>query len=79
VDRGLYALGPGVGRLAVDLAYAARQFDEVDLDGLIAWLVEAVRTLGARARKLQTGFVSRELVLAAAGAAGVFILALAAR
>jgi NADH-quinone oxidoreductase subunit L len=79
VDRGLYALGPGVGRLAVDLAYAARRFEEADLDGLIAWLVEAVRTLGARARKLQTGFVSRELVLAAAGAAGVFILALAAR
>jgi NADH-quinone oxidoreductase subunit L len=70
-------VGVGIGGLG--LAYAARQFDEANLDGLIAWFVKAIRTLGARARSLQTGFVSRELVVAAAGAAGVFILALAAR
>jgi NADH-quinone oxidoreductase subunit L len=66
-----------VGSTGLVLARAGRHFDEADLDGLIARLVQATRALAARARRLQSGFVSRELVLAACGAAAVFVLALA--
>jgi NADH-quinone oxidoreductase subunit L len=105
VDRQLYALGPGLGRLGVRLAggpfartdafveaavqavadgglalaRGGRRFDEAELDGLIAQLVRSTRALGGGARRLQSGFVSRELVLAACGAAVVFVLALAVR
>jgi hypothetical protein len=68
-----------VGRYALALALASRYFDEVDLDGLIRQLVHAAQSLGAGARRLQTGFVSRELLLATAGAALILALALAVR
>jgi NADH-quinone oxidoreductase subunit L len=67
------------GTTGLILARASRRFDEVDLDGLIRQLVHAAQSLGARARRLQTGLVSRELLLATAGAALIVILALAVR
>jgi len=68
-----------VGSDGLLLARASRRFDEVDLDGLIGQLVRATQLLGERVRRLQTGFVSRELLLAASGAAVILVLALAAR
>jgi NADH-quinone oxidoreductase subunit L len=75
IERAVLAVGSD-GLL---LARASRRFDEVGLDGLIRELVHAAQWLGARARRLQSGFVSRELVMATAGAALILALALAAR
>ncbi len=75
VERVVMAVGTG-GLL---LARASRRFDDVDLDGLIRQLVRAAQSLGMRARRLQTGFVSRELLVATAGAALILVLALAVR
>jgi hypothetical protein len=63
-----------VGTAGLNLAVASRRFDESDLDGVIAVLVKAVLRLGSRARQLQSGFVSRELALAVAGAGGILLL-----
>ena len=67
------------GTKGLVLAQASRRFDDADLDGLLQQLVHTAQLLGARARRLQTGFVSRELLLATAGAALILGLALAVR
>ena len=66
----------GTGRAGVGLAGVTRQTDERGIDRAIAGLVEETRTLGGRARRLQTGLVHRELLLAAGGAAGVVVIIL---
>jgi NADH-quinone oxidoreductase subunit L len=77
LDRDLHEFSLSMGRRGLALASATRYFEEADLDGLIRQLVRAALSLGAGARRLQTGFVSRELLLAAAGAALILVLALA--
>ncbi|MGB3632763.1 MAG: proton-conducting transporter membrane subunit [Rubrobacteraceae bacterium] len=62
----------GVGRAGLAVAQASRFTDEKGIDGLIFALVRGVRDLGLRARRLQTGLVHKELLLAVAG--GVLIL-----
>jgi NADH-quinone oxidoreductase subunit L len=79
LDRGMYESNLWVGQRGLAIALASRRFDEVDLDGLIRQLIQAAQSLGGRARQLQTGFVSRELLLAAIGAALMLVLALAVR
>ena len=66
----------GVGRLGISVARASRITDEKGIDGLIFALVRGTRDLGRRARRLQTGLVHKELLLAVTG--GVLILALLA-
>jgi NADH-quinone oxidoreductase subunit L len=73
LDRGLYAGVLGVGRVALALAGASRLSDEHGIDGLIFALARGTRELGGRARRLQTGLVHKELVLAVAG--GAIVLA----
>jgi len=68
-DRGIHRGVVGVGESALALARAARLADDAGIDRLIAALVRGTRGLGGRARRLQSGLVHRELVLAAAGAA----------
>jgi NADH-quinone oxidoreductase subunit L len=75
IDRAVRAVGSD----GLQLARASRRFDDVDLNGLIGQLVRVARWLGERAQRLQTGFVSRELLLAAAGTAVILVLALAVR
>jgi hypothetical protein len=75
----MYESNLWVGQRGLAIALASRRFDEVDLDGFIRQLVQAAQSLGGRARQLQTGFVSRELLLAAIGAALMLVLALAVR
>jgi NADH-quinone oxidoreductase subunit L len=79
LERTLYASSQWVGRRGLDLARAARSFDDADLDGLIQQLARETQSLGERARGFQSGLVSRELLLAAAGAAAIVVLALAVR
>lgn len=66
-----------IGRVSLDVARVTRWSDDQGIDGLIAALVRTVRALGGRARHLQTGLVSGELVLTISGAALVVALVLA--
>lgn len=65
-----------VGTASLTTARASRVFDEQGLDGLIADLVHQTRRFSALARRLQTGLVHRELLVAVAGAAVVLLLVL---
>jgi len=69
----------GVGRAALAVAHAARVVDERGIDGLIRALVGGVSGLGGRARTLQTGLVSRELVVTLGGVALVVAVLLVIR
>jgi NADH-quinone oxidoreductase subunit L len=69
----------GVGRAALAVAHAARVVDERGIDGLIWALVAGVRELGVRARTLQTGLVSRELVFTLGGVTLVVAVLLVVR
>ncbi|HEU5430619.1 MAG TPA: hypothetical protein VFU81_03100, partial [Thermomicrobiales bacterium] len=73
VDARLHTIVVGVGRAGLDLAAVARTVD-AGIDRLISDLVAAARSLGRRARGLQTGLVHRELLLAAGAAAIVIVL-----
>jgi NADH-quinone oxidoreductase subunit L len=66
----------GVGRAGLAVAQASRFTDERGIDGLIFALVRGTRDLGRRARRLQTGLIHKELLLAVTG--GVLILAFVA-
>jgi NADH-quinone oxidoreductase subunit L len=74
LDRGIHAAVLGVGRVGLAAAHASRLVDERGIDGLIAALVRGTRELGGRARKLQSGLVHRELLIAVAGVALIFAL-----
>ena len=58
-----------VARPVLAAAEAARLTDEEGIDRFIAALVGRTRALGAKARRLQTGLVHKELMLAVVGAA----------
>ena len=75
-DGGIHRGVLGVGRLGITVAQASRFTDEKGIDGLIFALVRGTRNLGRRARRLQTGLVHKELLLAVTG--GALILALLA-
>ncbi len=66
----------GVGRAGLAVARAARALDERGIDGAISALVAGVRGLGGRARRLQTGLISRELVFTVGGVALVVAVVL---
>ena len=74
LDSGIHSGVLGAGRLGLAVAGAARRFDERGIDGLIAALVGGTRSLGARARTLQSGFVHKELLLAVVGGAVIFLV-----
>jgi NADH-quinone oxidoreductase subunit L len=74
LDRGIHAGVFAVGSAALAVASASRATDDKGIDRLIATLVRGTRELGGRARKLQTGLVHKELLLATVGVALVFAL-----
>ena len=74
LDRGIHAGVLAVGSAALAVASASRATDDEGIDRLIAALVRGTRELGSRARKLQTGLVHKELLLATVGVALVFAL-----
>ena len=75
-DGGIHRGVLGVGHAGLAVARASRFTDEKGIDGLIFALVRGTRDLGRRARRLQTGLVHKELLLAVTG--GVLILAFVA-
>jgi NADH-quinone oxidoreductase subunit L len=78
-DRALHRGVCGIGRAGLAVARAAAWTDERVIDGIIRELVAGTRGLGGRARRLQTGLVSRELVFTMGGIALVAALALIVR
>ncbi len=76
LDDGVHDEVNRVGIASLLTARASRVLDEQALDGLIADLVTQTRRFSVLARRLQTGLVHRELLLAVAGAAVVLILVL---
>jgi NADH-quinone oxidoreductase subunit L len=73
-DESNHAAVVGIGRAGLVLAALSRRTDAAGIDRAIAALVHGTRDLGAHARRLQSGFVSRELVLATSGAALLVVL-----
>ena len=67
LDGGIHRGVLGVGSMGLALARASRLTDEQGIDGLIFALVRGTRDLGRRARRLQTGLVHKELLLAVTG------------
>jgi NADH-quinone oxidoreductase subunit L len=76
IDRGVHAVVEGVGATSLLIARASRVSDEAGIDAIIANLVAATLRLGGHARRLQTGLVHRELLVAAGATAVVLIVIL---
>ncbi len=74
LDDGIHRVVDGIGALGLALAGLTRRSDEVGIERLILALVSAVRTLGGRARQLQTGLIYRELLLASVGALAILLV-----
>lgn len=74
LDHRVHAGVLGAGRLGLAVAGTARLLDERGIDGLIAALVSGTRSLGVRARTLQSGLIHKELLLAVVGGALIFVL-----
>ncbi len=62
-----------IARPALAVARATRVSDERGIDGFIFALARNMRKLGGRARRLQSGLVHKELLLAVAGAAVILL------
>lgn len=70
-DRSVHAGAIAVGRGAMGVALASKAIDERGIDSLIEALIRGTRNLGGRARKLQSGLIHEELVLAVVGGAAI--------
>ena len=70
VHRGVLA----VGTQSMAIAHASRITDEVGIDGLILQIVRSASRLGGRARRLQSGLIHREMLLAAGATALVIVV-----
>ena len=77
VERGIYEAVLAVGRHAMRIGRGTRTTDEAGIDGFIFGLAQATQAAGRRARRLQSGFIHRELALtiAATGIIAVVLLA----
>lgn len=73
LDRGIHTGVLGAGKASLDVARIARMTDEMGIDRLIDSLVRGFRGLGGEARRLQSGLVHRELLLAVAGVALILV------
>ncbi len=69
IEETLYAAALGIGHAGLSLGHAARRADRDGIDAAIFGLVDRTIALGARARRLQSGFIHRELAITAIGVA----------
>ena len=70
-DAALFALSLWIGRQSMRLGRATKYTDTNGIDAAIFGLVRRVIAIGARARRLQSGLIHRELALTFAGVAVV--------
>ena len=78
LERRLFDIVVAVGRINLSFGRAARSTDTNGIDAAIFGLVRRMMAAGARARRLQSGFIHRELALTFAGIAIVVGVLLAA-
>tara|TARA_R110002110_G_scaffold239180_5_gene455095 strand:- start:3124 stop:4935 length:1812 start_codon:yes stop_codon:yes gene_type:complete len=78
LERKLYDLVLGVGQINLSLGRIARRADTDGIDGAIFGFVRQTIETGTRARKLQSGFIHRELALTVIGIAVIVTVLLAA-
>ena len=72
LERRLYDGVLATGRLGLGIGRAVRYSDEQGIDRLISALVRGTVDLGARARRLQSGLIHRELAITVVGTALIF-------
>jgi len=77
-DDALFAASLWIGRQSLQLGFGARSTDTDAIDAAIFGLVRRMIAAGARARRLQSGLIHRELALTFAGIAVVIGVLLAA-
>ena len=78
VEQRLLAAVLATGQINLSIGDNARRTDRETIDGAIFGLVDRTIALGARARRLQSGFIHREMALTFAGIALVIGVLLAA-
>jgi NADH-quinone oxidoreductase subunit L len=78
VEQRLLAAVLAIGRINLSFGENARRTDRETIDGAIFGFVDRTIALGARARRLQSGFIHREMALTFAGIALVIGVLLAA-
>ncbi len=77
-EQRLYNGALATGRAMLSLGRISRETDETGIDGAIFALARRTRETGARARRLQSGLIHRELALTVLGIALVTAVLLAA-
>ncbi len=78
VERALYDGVMAFGRINLSLGVATRKTDEDGIDGMIFGLVDRTVLAGGWARRLQSGFIHKELALTIIGTAVIAVVLLAA-
>ena len=78
LERSLYKAVLGIGRINLSLGWIVRRADSDGIDGAIFGFVRQTIRAGTRARKLQSGFIHREMALSVIGMAVIVAALLAA-
>jgi NADH-quinone oxidoreductase subunit L len=78
LEQRLYNAVLAVGRANLSLGQSARRTDSDGIDGLIFGLVRRTIAIGAQARRLQSGFIHRELAITTIGIAVIIVALFAA-
>jgi NADH-quinone oxidoreductase subunit L len=78
LEKRLYDTVLAVGRASLSLGRSARRTDSDGIDAAIFGLVRSTITTGARARRLQSGFIHRELAITIVGIAIIIVALFAA-
>jgi NADH-quinone oxidoreductase subunit L len=78
VERWLYSAVLAIGRANLSLGQSARRTDRDGIDAAIFGLVRRTIETGARARRLQSGFIHRELAITTVGIAIIIVALFAA-
>ncbi|SEL22976.1 NADH-quinone oxidoreductase subunit L [Jannaschia helgolandensis] len=78
LERRLYDGVLALGRASLSLGQSARRADRDAIDAAIFGLVDRTVMLGARARRLQSGFIHRELAITTIGIAVIIVALFAA-
>lgn len=78
IEERLWRAVRGIGRFNLLLGRATDRADSDGIDAAIFGLVDRTVALGSRARRLQSGFIHRELALTAIGVAAIVVALFAA-
>lgn len=78
LEKRLFAAVLATGRANMSLARSAQDTDSKAIDGAIFGLVERMFVFGARARRMQSGLIHRQLAITVLGVAAIIVAFLAA-